>query len=143
MKKLVVLFSLLICFHFVHSQEVKSVPENVKGRFIFLFPQAQNSVKHPVKWEKVKANYKGSLTILNAPAFALIDSTGNVLRVEMSVVEDSLPEKVKAYLKSNFKDSKIKSITRITNEKGKVTYNTVLESKPVFAEDGTLIRTEK
>ena len=47
------------------------------------------------------------------------------------------------YLKENFKGLKVKSILEVTDDKGKMVYNTLLESKPVFDQNGNLLKIDK
>ena len=144
MKKMVFLFSLLLCFQLAFTQKNKyiPIPQDVKDRFLFTFPQAGDSVGHPVNWEMVKSNYKGTLTVMNAPASAVIDPTGRLIRVEMVIHEAYVPEKAKTYLKNTYKDATIKSYMKLTDEKGKTSFRANLELKPVFDEQGNLMKLE-
>ncbi len=145
MKKTILLLSFIACVLLASAQNNKPlvVPKMVKNRFQFLFPPTIDSVAHPVKWERVKPNYKGTTMVMEFPATALIDSTGKVLRVERVINEYYLPEKIKEYLKTTYKDIPVKTVSRVTNEKGKNSFSVVLEVKPTFDEDGNFARIEK
>ena len=144
MKKLIIVVLFLSACYWTQAQGNKiTVPIKVRNSFWGIFPQAQNEELHPVKWEKTGINYKGTISVMDAPAVALIDTSGRVLRVELKIHELYLPDNVKTYLKTNYKDSKVKSILKVTDDKGKETYNIKLEINPVFDMDGKLLRVEK
>ncbi|MEI7661280.1 MAG: hypothetical protein WCK34_03740 [Bacteroidota bacterium] len=145
MKKIIIFLAFLLCVQISFAQKNKRlvIPESVKGRFLFLFPQTQDTVANPIKWEKVKGNYRATITVMDAPATAVIDSSGKALRVERVVHEFYLPEKAKEYLKTNYKELKVKSVVQVTDDKGKIVYTTLLESKPVFDQNGNLLKIDK
>ncbi|MEI6681668.1 MAG: hypothetical protein WCO44_03520 [Bacteroidota bacterium] len=145
MKKILVLLSLLLCVQFAFSQKAKhvTVPQVVKDAFVFIYPNAYDSVENPTKWERVKGNYKGTTQGYKAMASAIIDTAGHVIRIEKPIHIQYLPEKIKTYIDNNYKESEIKSILQITDAKGKKFFSLVIETEPMFDESGSLVKTEK
>ncbi len=105
----------------------------IKDRVQFKFPQAMDV---PVTWSKEKGDYKASLTIMDSPAWIVVDTLGKIKRVERRIHESYLPEKAKKYMKSLDPNYTVISVTQITDHKEKVTYNTVAKIKTDFIFDG-------
>lgn len=119
---------------FGYSQELKPemVPQKILDRFHHAFPQ---SVDLPVSWVKEKGDYKATLTIMDAPAIMVIDSLGKTKRIERKINEIYLPKNAKDYLKNLDSNYQVITVTKIVDEKDKVTYNTTAKIKTNFTFD--------
>jgi hypothetical protein len=136
MRKVILILFLVFLGTYSFSQVLKpeQVPQQVKNRVMFTFPQALDI---PVSWSKEKGVYKASLTIMDAPAMIVVDSLGiKIIRVERRISETYLPDKAKSYLKSLDPNYQVVTIMQITDDKEKVTYKTVARIKTDFTFDG-------
>ena len=145
MKKILILLSLVLCVQFAHSQKNKQtkIPQAVMDKFVFTYPNSADTVAYPIKWERVKGYYKGTVQGFKAMASAVIDTAGNIVRIEKPIHIQYLPEKVKTMMNSTYKDAQVKSILQITDAKGKRFFSIVLEFQPMFDEEGNLLKTDK
>lgn len=102
-----------------------------------LFPQIQVV---PVTWVKEGANFKGSLKILEKPAFAIIDTTGKLVRVERRLNVYYLPKKIITQLNKLYPGNEIIDIYELTNALEKKTYKITYQYKQtsVFNPEGEL-----
>ncbi|MEI6435873.1 MAG: hypothetical protein WCP32_13585 [Bacteroidota bacterium] len=140
-------FIFIITFAFMgvygFSQELKpdQIPQNVIVCLRGSFPQTMDI---PVAWTKEKGNYKAAITIMDAPAFMVIDSLGRALRIERRIHENYLPKKAKAHLKTIDPTYQIVNIMQITDDKEKITYKTVakINTNFTFDSEGNAIRTK-
>lgn len=113
---------LLIMIGFpVFSQPVSAdkVPKDVMDRLHHAFPQ---SMDIPVTWVKEKGDYKASLTIMDSPAFVVIDSTGKQKRLERKINPVYLPDGAKIHLKKIDPKHEVISVMKIVDDKDRVTY---------------------
>lgn len=124
MKQLFIAIFLLFSIGFVHAQEIPSsqIPKDVLDRLHHAFPQ---SMDLPVKWTREKQDYKASLTIMDEPAFVVIDSTGLQKRLERRINDAYLPDAAKQHLKKIDPKHQIISVYKVVDEKENVTYKTV------------------
>lgn len=142
MKKLI----FILVFGFIgvvgFSQELKpeQVPQLIKNRVQFKFPQAMDL---PIAWSKEKGDYKAVLTIMDTPALIVVDSLGKIKRIERRIHESYLPEKATKYLKSLDSKYEVITVIQVTDEMEKVTYKTVARVKTDFTFDGKGTLTEK
>ncbi|HNY03743.1 MAG TPA: hypothetical protein PKG48_14190 [Bacteroidales bacterium] len=142
MNKVLITLFFMLAGIVAFSQPIQpdKVPQNIKERLQFKFPQAMDV---PVSWSKEKNNYKATLTIMDEPAVMVMDTTGKSLRIERRIHDTYLPKKAKDYLKSLDKNFEVISVTQITEgdelyegkEKVKVTYKTVAKIKSNFTFD--------
>ncbi|MCX6276962.1 MAG: hypothetical protein NT004_02550 [Bacteroidetes bacterium] len=134
MKKIIAVLSLLFMGFCGYSQELKPemVPQKILDRFHHTFPQ---SVDLPVSWVKEKGDYKATLTIMESPAIMVIDSLGKTKRIERKINEIYLPKNAKDYLKNLDSNYQVITVTKIVDEKDKVTYNTTAKIKTNFTFD--------
>ena len=143
MRKLILFIAFTVLGAYSYSQQLPAdkVPSYIKERLQAQFPQ---TIEIPVSWSKEKSNYKASITIMDAPAFMIIDTLGHTVRIERTIHETYLPQKAKNHLKSLDPAYKVVSILQITDNKGKVTYKTVAQiiTKLTFDENGTVTGTK-
>jgi len=140
MNRLIVIFALALFGTYGFSQQLKpdQVPQNIKDRLQAKFPQ---TIDIPVSWSKEKGNYKAMITIMDAPAFMIMDTLGNTVRIERKLHENYLPQKAKDKLKSLDPNYQVVNVMQITDSKEKVTYKTVakITTYITFDTDGTLL----
>jgi hypothetical protein len=123
MRKIMLLTAFVILGTFGFSQQLKpdQVPQNIKDRLQAKFPQ---TIDIPVSWSKEKGNYKATITIMDAPAYMVIDSLGRTVRIERRMHETYLPQKAKDQLKALDPKYQVVEVMQITDDKEKVTYKT-------------------
>jgi len=121
------------------AQEIEKVvvPDAVKNKMLGMFPQTQAI---PVTWVKEGTNYKGSLTIMEKPAFAVFDSAGKIVRIEKRLHVSYLPKKVVTQLNKQYPGNEILDVYELTDAAGKKTYKTTFQYKQtsVFNPEGGL-----
>jgi hypothetical protein len=130
---LILAFGLFGVYGFSQAIKPEQVPQLIKDRVQFKFPQ---SMDLPVAWSRENGDYKASLTIMESPAWIVVDTLGKIKRIERRIHETYLPEKAKKYLKTLDATYQVVSITQITDEKEMVTYKTVAKVKTDFTFDG-------
>ena len=101
---------LISCMGYAQKIDSPAVPEIVWRGMFDTYPSTR--VYH-VTWTKEGSLYKGELTIMEKPAFALIDSTGRLIRKEKLFPEFHLPKQIKDELTSKYPGYKIKEIYQI------------------------------
>lgn len=102
-----------------------------------MFPQTQAV---PVTWSKEGDNYKGSLTIMEKPAFAVFDSTGKVVRIEKRLHVSYVPKKVTDQLNKQYPGNEILDVYELTDPAGKKSYKLTYQFKQtsVFNAEGII-----
>jgi len=115
------------------------IPQAVKNRMLARFPQTQDV---PVTWTKDGVNYKGSLIIMDKPAFAIIDETGKLVRLEKTIHFSYLPKKISDYLSRQYIGYQILDVYEITDSSGIKTYKTTFQYKQTmdFNVDGVPLK---
>jgi hypothetical protein len=129
----ILFFGLTAAFGFSQELKPEQVPQLIKDRVQFKFPQAMDL---PIAWSREKSDYKASLTIMDSPAFIVVDTLGKIKRVERKIHESYLPEKATKYLKTLDAKYEMVSVMQVTDENEKVTYKTVARVKTDFTFDG-------
>lgn len=124
--------SLFGCYGFSQELKADQVPQKIKDKVQFTFPQA---LDQPVSWSKEKGEYKANLTIMDTPAMIVVDTLGKIKRVERRIHESYLPQKARTYLKSLDPNYQVVSVMQITEDKEKVSYKTVARIKTDFTFD--------
>ncbi len=134
MRKIIAIlaFVLLGTFSFAQQLQPSQVPQNIKDRLQAKFPQ---TIEIPVSWSKEKGNYKATITIMDAPATMVIDSLGRTVRIERKIHESYLPKKAKDKLFKLDPKYEVVSALQITDNKEKVTYQTVVKISSNFSFD--------
>ena len=113
------------------------VPQKVKNKMLAMFPQTQAV---PVTWSKEGVNYKGALTIMEKPAFAVFDSTGKVVRIEKRLHVSYVPKKVTDQLNKQYPGNEILDVYELTDAAGTKTYKLTYQFKQtsVFNAEGMI-----
>jgi hypothetical protein len=123
MKQSFIVIFFLFIFGAINAQEIPSsqIPRDVMDRLHHAFPQ---SLDLPVKWTREKLDYKASLTIMDEPAYVVIDSTGRQKRLERRINDVYLPDAAKQHMKSIDPKHQIISVYKVVDDKENVTYKT-------------------
>ncbi len=119
------------------AQKIKeqNVPQVVKNALIQKFPKATK-----LKWDKEGENFEASFDLDDVDNSVLFNKAGRIIETEVEITTTQLPETVLNYLRTNYKDQKIKEAAKITSENGKVTYETEIKGKDLlFDENGKLL----
>jgi hypothetical protein len=142
MKKVILIlaFGLIGVFGFSQALNPDQVPQLIKNRVQFKFPQAMDV---PVTWSKENGVYKAKLTIMDAPATIVVDTLGAIKRIERRINESYMPDKAKAYLKSLDPKYEVVSVIQITDEMEKIIYKSIVRIKTDITFDGKGNVTEK
>lgn len=140
MKKSVILLAAMFSLTFANAQKVsdKEVPTAVKNTLQKSYPNAKE-----IKWEKEKANYEAGFENKETEYSVLIDVLGNILETEIEIKVNALPAMAKEYVSKNYAGQKIKEATKITDNKGVVTYEAEIKGKDlIFDSNGNFIKIE-
>ena len=133
MKKLLV--SILIAWLTttgVYAQDLKSsdVPENVKSSCQKKYPE---SAKYKVAWEKEKGNYEanwgGKSGEDNSAQFT---PSGDFVEIVKAIPVSDLPPAVSQYVKTHFNGDHISEAGKVTDAKGKQTYEAEVKGKDLI-----------
>jgi hypothetical protein len=122
------------------AQESSNIvpPEVVKNRLMAMWPQIQAV---PVTWTMDGSNYKATILILDKPAFAIIDPTGKLIKVERRLGVYYLPKEISASLNKQFPENEILDIYEFTDSNGVKTYSITYKVKTtsLFSSEGKVI----
>lgn len=121
------------------AQDLKAgeVPANVKTACLKKFPAAKK-----ISWEKEKGNYEanwgGSSGEDNSAVFT---PSGEFVEIVNAIPVSQLPSSVAPYVKSHYKGASIKEAGKVTDAKGKLTYEAEIKGKDlIFDEKGVFIK---
>lgn len=129
------MISLAACAQKVKESDVPAVVKDA-------FKKAYKDVKE-VKWEKEGANFEAEFDVGETDQSVAFDATGQVIETEIEIKVEELPTGVKDYVAKNYKDTKIKEATKITDSKGTVTYEAEIKDKDlIFDTNGKFIKEE-
>lgn len=113
------------------QQPIKSkVPAAVQSSFSKMFPLADNT-----KWDKENGSYEASFVTDKVAHSVLLDGHGKVIETEVGITFQELPLVARQYLTAHFKNAKITETAKITDSKGKVTYEAEINRKDVLFND--------
>src|SRR3954454_23698308 len=112
------------------AQDIKAskVPEIVKSACMKKFPDASK-----VSWEKENGNYEanwgGKSGEDNSVQFT---PAGNFIEIVKAIPVSELPANVSAYVKSHYNGVKITEAGKVTDAKGKLSYEAEIHGKDVI-----------
>lgn len=122
-----------------HSQDVKAdkVPAPVRSALDKRYPEAKG-----VQWEKENGNYEanwgGKSGEDNSVQFT---PSGDFIEMVKAIPVSQLPPAVLTYIKNHYKGAKITEAGKVTDAKGKTTYEAEVNKKDIiFDEDGNFIK---
>jgi hypothetical protein len=135
-------FLLLFCVTSkINAQRLKEsdVPINVKSALAKKYPQAKN-----VTWEKENGNYEANWGGKSGEANAVqYTPAGDFVEIENAISVSTLPKSVTAYINEHYKGSKITEASRVTDAKGKQSFEAEVNGKDlVFDEKGNFVKSE-
>lgn len=121
------------------AQDLKesNVPANVKAAFAKKYPDAKK-----ISWEKEKGNYEanwgGTSGEDNSAAFT---PAGEFIEIVVAIPVTALPASVAPYVKAHYKGTPIKEAGKVTDAKGKLSYEAEIEGKDlIFDENGIFVK---
>ncbi len=119
MKNLVIIVALSLAVGGAYAQKMKEadVPATVKDGFKKSFPGSKVE-----KWEKEGAEYEAEFDLNKVETSALLDVNGTLLQTETEIGVNDLPKGVTEYLNKYEAGKKIKEASKITDNKGTITY---------------------
>jgi hypothetical protein len=123
-----------------HAQKIKDsdVPQVVKNAFTKSYPGLS------AKWEKEKGNYEAGFKKDGKTMSATFEPNGNFLESETDIKVSELPLAALNYIKTSYKDKKIKESAKITSAGGVVTFEAEIDDKDViFDNSGKFLKEVK
>ncbi|BEG98377.1 PepSY-like domain-containing protein [Bacteroides sedimenti] len=141
MKKLTLMIMavMIASFAFAQKEQKKNIPAQVEKTFQKQFPNATK-----VKWEKEGAKYEANFTLDKTEQSVLIDNTGKMVEVEAAIGINQLPKNILSYVTAHYPGKAIKEAAKITDSKGKVTYEAGIKGKDlIFDLNGNFIKESK
>ena len=124
------------------AQDLKSsnVPATVKSALLKKYPEATKA-----SWEKEKGNFEanwgGKSGEDNSVQFT---PSGEFIEQVKAISISELPKSVPAYIKAHYKGAKITEAGRVTDAKGKTSYEAEVHGKDIiFDENGKFTKAEK
>lgn len=140
MKKIVLLVALSLGVSLGYSQKVKEaeVPAAVKESFVKHYPNTKVE-----KWEKEGSNFEAEFESNKVETSVLFDAAGNIIETEIEINIAALPKAASEYVSKNMPGKKIKEASKITDAKGKVTYEAEVDNADyIFDANGNFIKKE-
>ena len=121
------------------NSEHIDVPAKVKAALQQKYPEAKN-----VGWEKENGNYEANWGGKSGEDnSAQLTPAGDFLEIGRAITVSELPAPVATYVKENRGGAKITEAMRVTDAKGKITYEAEVKGKDlVFDENGKFIKAE-
>ncbi len=122
------------------NKEKVNVPSPVKSALAKKYPAATK-----VTWEKENGNYEanwgGKGGEDNSVQFT---PTGDFIEIVNAIPVSQLPAAVAVYIKAHYKGAKITEAGKVTDAKGKITYEAEVNRKDIiFDENGNFVKAEK
>lgn len=116
-----------------------NVPAKVKSALMQKYPEAKK-----VGWEKENGNYEanwgGKSGEDNSVQFT---PAGNFIEIVNAIPVSQLPAKVPAYVNQHYKGAKITEAGKVTDAKGKTSYEAEVHGKDIiFDENGNFVKAE-
>ncbi len=116
-----------------------NVPAKVKTALMQKYPEAKN-----VGWEKENGNYEanwgGKSGEDNSVQFT---PSGSFIEIVKAIPVSELPAKVTTYVKQHYSGAKITEAGKVTDAKGKLSYEAEVHGKDViFDENGNFVKAE-
>jgi hypothetical protein len=142
MKKfLLILASCFFIAGICRAQQVKSsaVPSIVKANLLKEFPTAKNIV-----WEKEDGNYEANWGGKSGEDNSVqLTPTGEVIEYVKAIAVSELPKGAVEYVKTHYKGAKITEAGKVTNAKGKISYEAEVNKKDILFDDkGNFVKAE-
>ncbi len=129
MKKVFISSLMGICLILgVYAQKSITVPSVVKQALVKKFPEASK-----VTWEKEKGNYEANWGGKSGEDHsAMFTPSGDFVEIVNAIPVNSLPASVAPYVKAHFNGAKISEAGKVTDAKGKQTYEAEVNGKDLI-----------
>ena len=116
------------------------VPSSVKIALEKKYPAASK-----VTWEKENGNYEANWGGKSGEENSVMFTpSGNFIEIVNAISVNELPATAVSYVKEHYKGAKITEAGKVTDAKGKISYEAEVNRKDVlFDESGNFIKTEK
>ncbi len=124
----------------VNAQKMKEkdVPTAVNTAFTTKYPKTEAK-----SWERENANFEVEFDYNKTEMSLLIDPNGKIIETETEIKPVELPKAVNEYCAKNVAGKKIKEASKITDDKGTVTYEAEIdETDYIFDANGAFIKKE-
>lgn len=121
------------------GKEKITVPPVVKTALTKKYPEASK-----VTWEKEKGNYEANWGGKSGEDNSVqYTPTGDFIEIVNAIPVSQLPVPVLAYVKEHYKGAKITEAGKVTDAKGKISYEAEVHGKDiVFDEKGNFVKAE-
>jgi hypothetical protein len=141
MKKFILLIAAVAFVANANAQvvQVKEVPGVVITTFQGSYPSVNN-----VEWRKVGTFYEADYSENSNDMYVMYDPSGKIVETGQGVAVSSYPAPLTTYVKTKYKDDKIKKVYKVKDANGKTIWKgKVKEDYLIFDENGNYIRMEK
>src|SRR5437763_11407669 len=124
---------------FAQKSKSITVPKEVLAACKAKYPDAKK-----VTWEKEKGNYEASWGGKSGEDNSVqFTPAGDFIEIVNAIPVSQLPKPVLTYVKQHYKGAKITEAGKVTDAKGKTTYEAEVNRKDViFDENGAFIKVE-
>lgn len=131
------LLALLVFVAFALNAQKLRVPPPVKAAFIKQYPAASH-----VTWEKEKGNYEANWGGQSGEDHSVMYTpSGGFIEAVEAIKISQLPNGVAEYIKTHYKGAKITEAGRVTDARGKISYEAEVRKKDIlFDENGKFIK---
>ena len=122
------------------SQKINEnlVPGPAKETFKQKFPGLAGT------WEKENKNFEVNFKAQGKQMSALINDKGDLLETETTIAPGELPASAVSYLRTHYKESSIKSASKVLKQNGQIMYEAEVNKIDVlFDAEGRFIKEEK
>ncbi len=117
----------------------KGTPTAVQSSFAKQYPSVTK-----VKWEKENGNYEAGFKENGVEKSVLLNSKGEILEKESSIMVTELSKKISDYVAKKYPNKKIKGGAKIIDAKNNVTYEAEIKDLDLlFDEKGNFIKANK
>lgn len=122
------------------AQNKINVPPAVKTALAQKYPEASK-----VTWEKEKGNYEANWGGKSGEDHSVqFTPSGNFIEIVNSIPVSQLPASTIAYVKVHYKGTNITEAGKVTDAKGKISYEAEVKGKDIiFDANGNFVKAEK
>ena len=119
--------------------EVKEVPGVVVTSFQSSYPSVST-----VQWSKAGTYYVADYSVSGNDMFITYDLSGKIIETGEGVAVTSYPASLTTYVKTKYKDEKIKKVYKVKDANGKTVWKGKVKTDYLyFDENGNYIKMEK
>lgn len=131
------LLALLVFVAFALNAQKLRVPTPVKAAFVKQYPAASH-----VTWEKEKGNYEANWGGQSGEDHSVMYTpSGGFIEAVEAIQISQLPNGVAEYIQTHYKGAKITEAGRVTDARGKISYEAEVRKKDIlFDENGKFIK---